>query len=157
MQILIILKLRYGLVSNRLSQIAVLSCYWRIHQHHKTVFLPPCYLHPLRNAFPPSLLTCAAAEVCLEKMSDSLFPSGHTLGEAEPGLVILVPSAVLGGTWVSSSSLCLILLKCMHLNNLFLYKLAFERSVKDKSALPGQRRGGNTWVSTAQMWKIKQI
>lgn len=138
MQILIILKLRYGLVCKRLSQIAVLLCYWRIHQHHKTLISPPpCYLHPLGNAFPPSLLTCAAAGVCLEKMANSLFPSGHTLGEAEQGLVILVPSAVPAGTWVSSSPLCLILLKCMNLNNLFLYKLVFERSLKDKRALPG--------------------
>lgn len=123
----------------------------------KLYFPLPCYLHPLGNTLQPSLLTCTAAEVCLEKTSNSLFPSGHTLGEAERGLVILVPSAAPGGTWVSSSPLCLILLKCMNLNNLFLYKLVFERSVKDKRALLGKRRGGNTWASTAQMWKIKQI
>lgn len=156
-QILIILKLRYGLVCKRLSQTAVLSCYRRIHQHDKTVF-------------PPSLLPASTQE-CFPTFASHLCSSRGVFGENVQQFVSIRAHPGRGRARAGNSgSFCsagwdlgefLLFVphpsEMLNLNKLFLYKLVFERSVKDKRALPGQRRGGKTWASTAQMWKIKQI
>lgn len=138
-------------------------CYWTIYQHSKTEFGPslvtcihsgllfhPCFCTPHG-----SLCSPVQHEKCISRKWPTVCVSIratpwvrlHALPGETPaeGLVILVPSAVLVyGTWASYSPLRLILLKCMNLNNLFLYKLMFEGSVQGKRALPGKKRGGNT-------------
>lgn len=149
------LKQRYRLFSFRL---AGANPELLLYQHSKTEFAP-FLLSTSTWDFPPCFCTPQASPCSPAQYHKCVFRNQPTICvsiKATPwvrqaasgeGLVILVPSAVLGllcRTWVSDSPLCFILLQCMNLNNLVLGKLIFEGSAQGKRALPGEKQGENT-------------